>query len=413
MRLLLEAPILTRSGYGEHARLVYRSLKDVPNLEIFIKAVDWGNTSWEAEYPEDIHKCIVAYTDHLNECEVNRTQESYDIQVHVGILNEFEKQAPYSVVVTAGIETDKVSSNWLIKTNQGVNKVIVPSNHSRDGFLTTSYEVTNTVKNITTTINCGAPVEVVPYPVKDHEDFNLDLDLETDFNFVNVALLGSRKNIENSIDWFLEEFKDDPNVGYIIKTARSRGSLTDRRYVKSLFEKLKAQHPDSKCKIYLMHGNMKEEEIHALYKHPKVKAYLTSTLGGGFGLPIFEAAYSGLPIIATDWSGHLDFLSAPYKEGGKVKNKKLFSKIGYTIAKVPDHVVWKDVIIEESCWAYPDPTSLKKQIRKVYENHGMYKKWALSLQEYVKEEFSEDKVRNKMRKAILQDYLQSEDNQTK
>ncbi len=410
MRLLLEAPILTRSGYGEHARLVYRSLKDVPNLEVFIKAVDWGNTSWEAEYPEDVHECIVKYTNYANECEQKREHESYDVQVHVGILNEFEKRAPYSVVVTAGIETDKVSSNWLIKTNQGVNKIIVPSNHARDGFLTTSYEVTNTVKNVTTILECGAPIEVVPYPVKDYEDFDLDLDLETDFNFVNVALLGSRKNIENSIDWFLEEFKDEPNVGYVIKTSRARGSLTDRRYVESVFSKLKALHPDSKCKVYLLHGNMKEEEIHALYKHPKIKAYLTSTLGEGFGLPIFEAAYSGLPIIATDWSGHLDFLSAPYKEGGKVKNKKLFAKIDYAIAKVPDHAVWEDVIIEESCWAYPNPVSFKKQIRKMYQNNGMYKKWALCLQEHVREEFSEDKVQNKMRKAVLQDYLQPEGN---
>jgi glycosyltransferase involved in cell wall biosynthesis len=405
MRLLLEAPILTRSGYGEHARLVYRSLKNVPNLEIFIKAVDWGNTSWEAEYPEDIHDCIIAYSQHAAECESKKVQESYDVQVHVGILNEFQKKAPYSVVVTAGIETDKVSSNWLIKTNQGVNKLIVPSNHAKEGFLTTSYEVTNTVKNITTTLECGSPVEVVPYPVKSHNEVDLNLNLETDFNFLNVGLLGSRKNIENSIDWFLEEFRDDPNVGYIIKTARARGSLTDRRYVEDVFTSLKARHPNSKCKVYLIHGNMTEQEVHSLYKHPKIKAYLTSTLGEGFGLPIFEAAYSGLPVVATDWSGHLDFLSAPYKEGGKVKNKKLFAKIDYAIAKVPDHVVWKDVIIEESCWAYPNPVSFKNQIRKVYKNYGMYRKWAKALQSHVAEEFSDKNVKMSMFNAIMKDYI--------
>ena len=360
MRLLLEGPILTRSGYGEHTRLVYRSLKGVPNLDIYIKAVDWGNTSWEAEYPEDIHDCIVSYSEYSSDCEAKKAEEKYDIQVHVGILNEFTKKAPYSVVVTAGIETDKVSSNWLIKTNQGVDKIVVPSNHAKDGFVTTSYEVTNTVKQITTTLECGAPIDVVPYPVKSHEEVEIPLHLDTDFNFLNIALLGSRKNIENSIDWFLEEFKDEPNVGYIVKTARSRGSLSDRRYVEKIFNNLKARHPDSKCKLYLLHGNMKEEEIHSLYKHPRVSAYLTSTLGEGFGLPIFEAAYSGLPIVATDWSGHLDFLSAPYKEGGKTKNKKLFAKIDYALAKVPDHVVWKDVIIEESCWAYPNPVSFKR-----------------------------------------------------
>jgi len=405
MRLLLEGPILTRSGYGEHTRLVYRSLKSVPNLDIYMKAVDWGNTSWEAEYPEDIHDCIVSYSKYSSDCEAKKVEEKYDIQVHVGILNEFTKKAPYSVVVTAGIETDKVSSNWLIKTNQGVDKIIVPSNHAKDGFVTTSYEVTNTVKQITTTLECGAPIDVVPYPVKSHEEVEIPLHLDTDFNFLNIALLGSRKNIENSIDWFLEEFKDEPNVGYIVKTARSRGSLSDRRYVEKVFNNLKKRHPDSKCKLYLLHGNMKEEEIHSLYKHPRVSAYLTSTLGEGFGLPIFEAAYSGLPIVATDWSGHLDFLSAPYKEGGKTKHKKLFAKIDYALAKVPDHVVWKDVIIEESCWAYPNPVSFKKQIRKMYKDYGMYKKWATHLQKHVHKEYSEDNVKMSMFNAIMKDYL--------
>ena len=28
-----------------------------------------------------------------------------------------------------------------------------------------------------------------------------------------------------------------------------------------------------------------------------------------FGLPIFEAAYNGLPVIATNWSAYLDFMN--------------------------------------------------------------------------------------------------------
>ena len=61
----------------------------------------------------------------------------------------------------------------------------------------------------------------------------------------------------------------------------------------------------------MIHGNMSDDEVHALYTDPKVKAYVTATHGEGFGLPIFEAAYSGLPVVAPAWSGHVDFLYAP------------------------------------------------------------------------------------------------------
>ena len=65
---------------------------------------------------------------------------------------------------------------------------------------------------------------------------------------------------------------------------------------------------DIRCKVYLLHGDMTDEEMHSLYRHPKISAFLTLAHGEGFGLPIFEANYSGVPIIATGWSGQLDFL---------------------------------------------------------------------------------------------------------
>ena len=45
MKVLLESPILTQSGYGEHARLVFESIKDL-GLEIHLFPLSWGNTPW-------------------------------------------------------------------------------------------------------------------------------------------------------------------------------------------------------------------------------------------------------------------------------------------------------------------------------------------------------------------------------
>ena len=121
---------------------------------------------------------------------------------------------------------------------------------------------------------------------------------------------------------------------------------------------------------------MTDEEMNSLYNHPKVKAMVSFTKGEGFGRPLAEFGTTGKPIIASNWSGHLDFLSAPFKEGGKTKDKKLFAKVDFDLAEIPKSVIWKDVITEGSSWAYPKEKSFKKQLRNVYKNHGMYKKWA-------------------------------------
>ncbi len=46
-KVLLKGPVLTRSGYGEHARFVLRSLRSKEDLfDIYIQPIQWGATSW-------------------------------------------------------------------------------------------------------------------------------------------------------------------------------------------------------------------------------------------------------------------------------------------------------------------------------------------------------------------------------
>jgi len=131
---------------------------------------------------------------------------------------------------------------------------------------------------------------------------------------------------------------------------------------------------------------MSDEEIHAIYAHPKIKAYVGIPHGEGFGLPFFEAAYSGLPVVATGWSGQLDFL---VDEDGNDS----FYNVSYDLLPVPEEVVWDGVIIKESMWAYPREQSFKKQARACYEDVRSGKKTtAAEYAEQLKERFSEEKM---------------------
>ena len=412
MKVLLEAPILTRSGYGEHARFVFRALRLDKDLEIFINPLNWGKTKWltkETEEKQEIDKHIGKFRQYFENTKATKTQMNFDLQIHVGIPNEFEKKAPRSVCVTAGIETDRVAPEWLIKTYQGIDKLIVPSEHAKFGFETTSYEMINETKQEKTNVECNCPVEVVPYPVKQVESKNLDFKLDTKFNFLSVALLGPRKNLENMIKWFVEEFRDD-DVGLVLKTARSSGSLMDRELTSTVIKNILGNQ-NRKCKIYLLHGDLSDEEIHSLYTRDDIHAYVTATHGEGYGLPIFEAAYSGLPIIATDWSGHLDFLTGEITENRKKKTKKLFAKVDFTLSDVSKEAIWKNIIVEGSRWSYPKEKSFKKQIRNVFNNHGMYKKWARALRDKVTETHKYENILNTMKDSLLGSGLENKTHQ--
>ena len=387
MRVLLEAPILTRSGYGEHARLVHDSLLKRGGLEIMINPLKWGQTSWNT--PEGkIKEGVELFASYIAHCQAKKENPSFDMQIHVGIPNEFEKKAPYSICVTAGIETDRVDASWLIKTHQGIDKIIVPSSHAREGFVKTSYEVHNKSNDTKTIINCGCPVDVIGYPVKEIETVETNLNLKTDFNFLTIALMGPRKNLETTISGFIKEFKDEDNVGLIIKTGLGRGSVMDRYATKKAIQSLVDKCGERKCKIYLIHGEMTEQEIHSLYSNPKVKAYVSTTHGEGYGLPIFEAVYSGIPVAATDWSGHLDFLKGKLKG----KEKKLFAKIEYDLKTVQKDAVWKEIITADGKWAYAKEVSYTRKIRDIYKNYGMYKKWASILKQEVLEKNNKQNI---------------------
>lgn len=380
MRVLLEAPILTRSGYGEHARLVHEALTQRPDLEVMINPLNWGQTGWDV--PEgDVKVGVELFASYIAHCQANNENPAFDMQIHVGIPNEFEKKAPYSICITAGIESDRVDPSWLMKTHQGIDKIIVPSNHAKEGFIRTSYEVHNKTNDTKTIVDCACPVDVIGYPVKEIEAEEIDLELATDFNFLTVAMMGPRKNIETTISGFIKEFRKDKDVGLIIKTGLGRASVMDRFATKRTIEDIVNKCGDRNCKVYLIHGELSESQIHSLYLHPKVKAYVSTTHGEGYGLPIFEAAYSELPIIATGWSGHMDFLTGKLKG----KEKKLFSKIDYELKTVQKEAVWKNIITEDSKWAYPRELDYMKKMRSLYKNYGMYKKWATVLNQTVRE----------------------------
>ena len=120
---------------------------------------------------------------------------------------------------------------------------------------------------------------------KKYQDFNP----RYDFNFLCVSQMGPRKNLENTIKWFVEEFIDQ-EVGLVLKQILRSNCIMDKEAVEGELKAILAAYPDRKCSVSLLHGDLSNKQMRALYTHDKVKAMVNISHGEGFGLPLFEAA---------------------------------------------------------------------------------------------------------------------------
>ncbi len=398
--ILLIGPVTRRAGYGEQARFALRSLRaHEGRFNILIKDIPWGKSGQVSEDNEEqryIREAITKTQQHLQQ------QLPVDITLQVTIPNEFKKIAPVNIGYTAGIETTRVSPQW-IQQAELMDKIILVSNHSKDVYEKTSYEGTNNKTGEKVIIKTQVPMEVVNYPVRSLEVDDLGLELKHDFNFLAIAQLGPRKNLANTIKWFVEEFHDD-EVGLVVKTNLRNCSTTDGQYCLQSMKSITKDFPDKKCSVYLVHGDLSLEQMNSLYTHPKMKGFVTLTHGEGYGLPIFEAAYHGLPVVAPAWSGQNDFLYAPVKSGKqkKAKLRPLFAKVDYTMARVPPQSVWAGVIQEDASWCYPTESGAKSAMRDVYSNHSNYVGMARKLKKHMLKNFTEEQMTAKFADAICE-----------
>jgi len=391
-KILVIGPALTVSGYGEQSRFALRALRSREDIfDIYLTPTNWGQCGWihedsdERKWLDSTIMKTVQYTQAFN------GQPQYDMCLHISIPNEWKKICPITIGYTAGIEVNKISPHWIQPSNQ-MDKILVISNFSKKGFENGVYTAQDQNGNQITNFRVTTPIEVINYSVRKGNVTEIDLPITTDFNFLVVAQGGPRKNFANTVKWFVEEFKNDENVGLVCKTHLAGASQIDREAITNNLQQILAPYTDRKCKVYLLHGDMHENEMSSLYNHPKIKALISLSHGEGFGLPIFEAAGWGLPVITTEWSGQTDFMYCPNKEG---KVKPHFARVDFTLQPVQPEAIWEGVIEKDAMWAFPIAASAKTQMREVYKNHDRFRGQAKRLAAYIDKEFEESKIYNR------------------
>ena len=402
--MLICAPVSSRSGYGDHARDLVRAFLKIDKFNIKILDVNWGETprnALDTELDKNIIDCI------LPEPKMDRQP---DVYVDIRIPNEFQTYGKFNIGITAGIETTAVSNKWIDGCNK-MDLVIVPSKHSRDGFLNALYEKIQQMpdgqQQKVGELKLEKPIKVLFEGVDENvfkplKDSSLDLvdDIKEDFAFLQVGLWGhggfgeDRKDISKLVKIFYESFankKEKPAL--ILKTNAATFSIMDREDCLSKINEIKSMFPKdwNLPNVYLLHGSLSSEKMNKLYNHPKVKAFVSLTHGEGFGRPMLEASMVGLPVITSGWSGQMDFLSQTDS-----------MLLGGEMIKVPKSQHWKDIIIPESQWFNVNETQAYKAMNYCFENYDEVKQKALNLMKVNRNKFTLDKMTEQLDEIIKQ-----------
>ncbi len=310
--LLFRGPVQTRSGYGAHSRDLLQALYEMNTYDIKIDSCGWGSTPMTALEKDNVfHKWIESNI-------ISSLTTQPDVYVQVTVPNEFQRVGKINIGITAGIETTVAPKSWVDGCNK-MDMIITTSQFSSEVLMSTVYnETDNVTGKLIKQHKIEKPIKVLFEGVHtdtfNNEYNDIDLDINEDFAFLFVGhwLKGNlgqdRKDVGMLIKSFAEAFKNEEDKpALVLKTSSATFSIKQRedlaKKIKELVNNIETPPP-----IYLLFGELTDKEMNNLYNHPKIKAMVSLTKGEGFGRPLLEFTMTGKPVIASNWSGHKDFL---------------------------------------------------------------------------------------------------------
>jgi|TARA_R110002050_G_scaffold183657_1_gene317073 glycosyltransferase involved in cell wall biosynthesis len=404
--MLITAPVATRSGYGSHSRDLVRGLISMDKFDIHINSMPWGNCPMNALNDKNPNDKVIL--DRV--IQQQNLQRQPEVHIQISVPNEFTPLAKYNIGITAGIETTAPKPEWI----QGMNKMdlnIVPSKFTKEVFEKTTYEQMDEKTNQKIgEVKVLKPIEVLFEGIdtniykktdKISEEFNKEMNkISEKFAFLYTGhwlqggLGEDRKDTGMLVKTFLESFKNHKRPpALIMKTSGATFSIIDRNDILQKIEEIKKTVKGNLPKIYVLHGDLTDEEMNEMYNHPKVKAHVSFTHGEGFGRPLLEASVSEKPVIAPNWSGHIDFL-----------NKQNAVLLPGSLTKVPAASLPKEMHVEQAQWFTINYQYASQMLKSIFKSKKNFTFKAKKLAMYNRVSFSLDNM-NKKFETMLDNYL--------
>jgi glycosyltransferase involved in cell wall biosynthesis len=386
---VVSCPIDTFSGYGARSRDFVNALIKVKGEDWDVKIMPqrWGECPWNYLPQDDpLRKRFIQGVDNNNRPEV---------WIQITVPNEFQPVGTqHNIGVSAGIESNIYPGDWIEGSNR-MNLNFLSSKHSKDVLDNTQLEKKDNKTNQSIgTVKFNGTSEVLFEGVdlnnyyKNPEKSSILDDIKEDFCFLYTGhwLPGKfgedRKNTGLMLKTFLETFNTSSKKkpALIMKTNQIDYSNLDREDILQKIEAVTKMVKGNLPNIYLLHGEMTEEELNQVNNDPKVKAFLNFTKGEGFGRPLLEQAITGKPVICSGWSGHIDFIKPEYNilVGGELKN------VHESAAN--------NMLLKESQWFNINTDVASRAMKDIFKNYKKYWESSRKQTQYLKDNYSFDSM---------------------
>ena len=113
---VIQAPVFNRSGYGDLSTDIAKSILRYDKYEVLIAPTKWGGCP-----PKTIEENTATEEDKkLLNCFMRQPlNRQPDLFIQISIPNEFQPVGKYNIGITAGIEVDKPSGEFV----EGMNRM--------------------------------------------------------------------------------------------------------------------------------------------------------------------------------------------------------------------------------------------------------------------------------------------------
>lgn len=296
-------------SYSEYGKL---SVSFIESL-IKVRGDEWNIKIISNPVPErsmgylDDHEWLIPHI-------IDNVAEHPDIWIQCGTPTSYRR---HGKLINIGLDinniSDYISSTYIDGMNR-MDLMLTISDIYSDNIKETRIQHKNKNGDIVATDKVQIPVETLKLGNNIKiETVNGQLSLsgiKENFCFISNTVWGSGfdyANISQLIYTFLTSFDNVPNKpALILKTNIKAPSILDIERITKRVEQIKMGVSNKNMpNIYLINGNLSDEQTIGLYKNPKVKALLSISSSELSGVEMMEFAITGKPIISPDWGAHI------------------------------------------------------------------------------------------------------------
>jgi glycosyltransferase involved in cell wall biosynthesis len=356
-------PIFDGSGYAEAARNYVLALHK-QGYPVQVAPISFETTRPELGEDGRILQSLINNSTDYDKVIVHSTPDLWPNWIQ-------SERGKYIIGYTVW-ETSALHPTWVKACNTVANEVWVPCDWNLEVFKESG--VTKPLFKIPHAID---PPDLTQIP-----NFSLGGVGSDTFVFYSIFQWQERKNPYGLLAAYTAAFSGGEDVILILKTYR-RDHGQDKEAIKNLVVDFrKFINLPAYPKLFLVVENMSTENMFALHK--RADAFVLLQRSEGWGLPHFEAAACGNPVITPKYGGQTEFL--------KEDNSYL---LDYTLTPVGG-MSWSPYYTGNQYWCEPDMKQAVETLRYVYNNREEAREKGARARRYVEDHFTLELVCAKM-----------------